>query len=121
MHPIKVGERVVLKNIFFEFNKFDLKDESKVELRKVISFLNKNPKLNVEIGGHTDNVGGKAYNLQLSEKRAKSVMDYLTTNGISVSRLSFKGYGDSIPVADNTTDAGRAQNRRTEFKILSVN
>lgn len=120
MHPIKVGERVVLKNIFFEFNKFDLKDESKVELRKVIAFLNKNPTLNVEIGGHTDNVGGKAYNLQLSEKRAKSVMDYLVTNGIPISRLSSKGYGDSLPVADNTTDAGRAQNRRTEFKIVSV-
>jgi outer membrane protein OmpA-like peptidoglycan-associated protein len=121
LKPIKVGETVVLKNIFFEFNKFDLKEESKVELNKMSAFLTKNSKINVEIGGHTDNVGGKAYNQQLSEKRAKAVMDYLIANGIAAGRLSSKGYGDTAPVADNATDTGRALNRRTEFKIISVN
>ncbi|MFM2208105.1 MAG: hypothetical protein RL213_2080 [Bacteroidota bacterium] len=120
MKPIKVGEAVVLKNIFFDFNKADLKEESKVELNKMVAFLNKNPKLNVEIGGHTDNVGGKAYNQGLSERRARSVMDYLISGGIASGRLSSKGYGDNIPVADNATESGRAQNRRTEFKIVSI-
>lgn len=120
LKPIKVGEAVVLKNIFFDFNKADLKEESKVELNKMVAFLNRNPKLNVEIGGHTDNVGGKTYNQALSEKRAKSVLDYLAANGISGSRLSSKGYGDNQPIADNTTETGRAQNRRTEFKIVSI-
>lgn len=121
LKPIKVGETVVLKNIFFEFNKYDLKEESKAELAKVIAFMNKNQKIGVEIGGHTDNVGKKEYNQQLSEKRSRAVYDYLVQNGISATRLQFKGYGDTIPIADNATDAGRAQNRRTEFKIVSVN
>jgi outer membrane protein OmpA-like peptidoglycan-associated protein len=86
----------------------------------MVAFLNKNPKLNVEIGGHTDNVGGKAYNQGLSERRARSVMDYLISGGIASGRLSSKGYGDNIPVADNATESGRAQNRRTEFKIVSI-
>lgn len=111
----------MLKNIFFDFNKAELKDESKVELDKVVAFLKKNPSLRIEIGGHTDNVGGKAYNVQLSEKRAASVSAYVTSHGISADRLTNKGYGDSLPVADNNSDAGRAQNRRTEFKIISMN
>lgn len=121
LKPIKVGETVVLKNIFFDFNKFDLKDESKTELNKVVAFLTKNPKINIEIGGHTDNVGGKTYNQQLSEKRSKAVMDYLIGHGIAASRLSNKGYGDTAPMADNASESGRAQNRRTEFKIIAVN
>jgi outer membrane protein OmpA-like peptidoglycan-associated protein len=121
MKPIKVGQSVVLKNIFYDFDKYDLKDESMAELGKLISFLNKNPKIRIEVGGHTDNVGGKQYNQQLSEKRAKSVYDYLIQKGIASTRLEFKGYGDTKAVADNSTDAGRSQNRRTEFTILSVN
>lgn len=121
LKPIKVGETVVLKNIFFDFNKAELKDESKVELDKVVAFMKKNPSLRIEIGGHTDNIGGKAYNLQLSEKRAASVSTYVTSHGISADRLTNKGYGDAMPVADNTSESGRAQNRRTEFKIISLN
>lgn len=120
MKPIKVGASVVLKNIFFEFNKYDLKDESKTELGKLIVFLNKNQGIHIEISGHTDNIGGKQYNQQLSESRSKSVYDYLIQNGISADRLHFKGYGDTMPIADNSTDQGRAQNRRTEFTILSM-
>ena len=112
---------MVLKNIFYDFDKFDLKDESMAELGKLISFLNKNPKIKIEVGGHTDNVGGKQYNQQLSEKRSKAVYDYLVQKGIAIARLEFKGYGDAKPVADNTTEQGRSQNRRTEFTIMSVN
>ena len=118
---LKDGQSVVLKNIFYDFDKFDLKDESMAELGKLISFLNKNPKIKIEVGGHTDNVGGKQYNQQLSEKRSKAVYDYLVQKGIAIARLEFKGYGDAKPVADNTTEQGRSQNRRTEFTIMSVN
>ncbi|HQV99655.1 MAG TPA: OmpA family protein [Bacteroidia bacterium] len=120
MKPIKAGQSIVLKNIFYETDKFDLKDESKTELTKLMDFLNKNPKVHFEISGHTDNVGSKPYNQTLSEKRAKTVYDYLIAAGIPAQRLSSKGYGDTKPISDNTTDAGRSQNRRTEFLITSV-
>ena len=117
MKPIKVGEVVVLRNIFFETDKYDLKNESKVELDKLTSLLKKNPLLKIEISGHTDNVGNEKYNLTLSENRARIVSEYLTTNGIAKTRLSFKGYGMSKAVDNNNTEEGRANNRRTEFKV----
>ncbi len=120
MKPIKAGESMVLKNIFFDTDKFDLKDASKIELNKLISFLNKNPKIKFEVSGHTDNVGTVPYNQVLSERRAKSVFSYLLANGINAERMISKGYGDSKPIADNKTESGRAQNRRTEFKIVSA-
>ena len=82
MKPIKAGEHVVLNNIFYATNAYDLKDESKVELNKLAAFMNKNPKVKIEISGHTDNVGSKPSNQVLSEKRAKSVFDYLVAHGI---------------------------------------
>ena len=121
MKPIKAGESIVLKNIFFETDKFDLKDESKVELNKLVTFLTKNPKISFEISGHTDNVGTKPYNQTLSEKRAKSVYEYLLSKGITAARMTSKGFGDTKPVVENTTDKGRAQNRRTEFLVVGVN
>ena len=121
MKPIKAGESVVLNNIFYETAKYELKDESKVELNKLVAFMKANPKLKIEISGHTDNVGSKASNQILSEKRAKSVFDYLVANSIADSRLTYKGYGDTKPIAENNTEAGRAQNRRTEFMVVSVN
>jgi outer membrane protein OmpA-like peptidoglycan-associated protein len=78
-----------------------------------------NPKLKIEIGGHTDNVGTKAYNKTLSENRANSVYNYLISKGIDKTRLSYKGYDFSVPVATNDTEEGRALNRRTEFKVIS--
>lgn len=120
LNPIKAGKSIVLKNIFFETDKYELKEESMVELKKLITFLTKNPKVKFEISGHTDNVGGKAYNQNLSERRAKSVYDYLVANGVAASRITSAGYGDTKPVAENTTAFGRAQNRRTEFTIVSV-
>ncbi len=120
MVPIKKGARVVLNNIFFETNKYDLKNESKVELNKLIDFLNNNKNVAIEIGGHTDNTGGRDLNVKLSDNRAKSVYNYLIQNGIDASRLSYKGYADDEPIASNETIKGRAKNRRTEFKIVEI-
>ncbi|MDR3329580.1 MAG: OmpA family protein [Prevotellaceae bacterium] len=113
-----VGAKVALRNIFFETGKAMLTDESISELNRVVDLLNGLPKLSIEISGYTDNVGQTAFNQHLSEARAKSVVDYLTLKGISAARLTYVGYGSEFPLADNSTSAGRAQNRRTEFKIL---
>jgi outer membrane protein OmpA-like peptidoglycan-associated protein len=118
LQPIDTGTIVVLKNIFFETGKFNLKDESKAELRSVIEFLNYNKNLKIELRGHTDNVGDDKSNLTLSQNRAKSVYEYLVANGIPKERLAYKGYGETIPVATNETPEGREQNRRTEFKVI---
>jgi len=109
---------MVLKNIFFDTDSFRLKKESFAELNTLVELLEKNPGLKVEIGGHTDNVGTEEYNLTLSEKRAESVYDFLVKKGIEKGRLRFKGYGFSEPIAENSTEEGRARNRRTEIKVL---
>ncbi len=119
LHSIKEGEIVVLKNVFFETASSELKDESKVELNKLVTFMVKNPGIKIEIGGHTDNVGDKKSNIALSDGRGKAVYNFLVTNNVSSDRLSYKGYSDTMPVADNTTPEGRALNRRTEFKVIS--
>ncbi len=116
--PIKAGEKVVLKNIFFETASYTLKEESKIELQKLKSFLLLNSTVSIEIGGHTDNVGDKKSNQILSENRAKAVYDFLIANEITKERLSFKGFGDTMPIDDNSTDKGKANNRRTEFMIV---
>ena len=121
LKPIRVGQSIVLKNIFYEVDKYDLQNESEAELGKIISFMKKNPAVKVEIGGHTDNTGSKEHNQQLSENRAKNVYDHLIQNGADASHLVYKGYSDSKPIAVNSTEAGRAQNRRTEFMIVAVN
>ena len=120
LKPIKAGQSVVLRNIFYETDKYDLKDESHAELNKMIAFMKKNPKVKVEVSGHTDNTGSKPHNQELSENRAKAVVDYLVNNGVDKSRITFKGYADTKPIATNATEAGKAQNRRTEFTIVSV-
>ncbi|MCB9361581.1 MAG: PD40 domain-containing protein [Flavobacteriales bacterium] len=119
MHKIKVGQSVVLKNVFFETAKFDLKTRSEIELDKLVDFLNKNEKLKIELSGHTDNIGDTKMNQTLSENRSKAVFDYLVKKGIDTMRLTTKGYGDTQPIATNDTDAGRAENRRTEFKVIA--
>ncbi len=117
LQPIRKGETVVLKNIFFDHDQYTFKPESMVELKRLASLLKENPTMKIEIGGHTDNTGTRKYNETLSENRAKAVLDFLYTQGISPARLSCKGYADLVPIADNKTEEGRAQNRRTEFKI----
>jgi outer membrane protein OmpA-like peptidoglycan-associated protein len=119
LKPIQKDQTMVLNNILFDFDKSTLRPESYVELEKLYKFLIENPNLIIEIGGHTDNKGTKEYNLLLSEKRAKAVYDYLISKNINPSRLKYKGYGDTKPIADNTTEEGRQLNRRTEIKILN--
>lgn len=111
---------VVLNNVFFDVDKYELKPESKLELDKLVHLLKKFPFMKIEIGGHTDNTGDKTHNKNLSQNRAASVKAYLVSKGIEAFRLTATGYGDSKPVADNRTAEGRAQNRRTVFRVLSV-
>jgi len=120
LKPIKEGSAVVLKNIFFETGSFELKIWSRTELDKLTAFLMENESVKIEISGHTDNQGGEELNQKLSENRAKSVKEYLLNNSIVSTRLVYKGYGESKPIDSNETDEGRANNRRTEFKILEV-
>ncbi|MDR2979287.1 MAG: OmpA family protein [Bacteroidales bacterium] len=119
LQKAEVGSTFILRNIFFDFAKSDLQKESGVELDNLVDYLKKNPTINIEIGGHTDNQGGDEYNLNLSLDRAKSVYNYLIRKDIPASRLSYKGYGKNSPIAPNDTEEGRAINRRTEFKIVS--
>jgi outer membrane protein OmpA-like peptidoglycan-associated protein len=119
LEPIEIGNKVILNNIFFDTNKFDLKPESITELQQLVDFLTLNPTLHIEISGHTDDVGGDASNQALSENRAKAVYQYLISNKIPAERLVYKGYGKTQPIAPNTTDEGRQKNRRTEFKIIA--
>lgn len=118
LQPIDTGSIVELKNVFFETAKFDLKPESKVELDKLVAFLNANKTMRGELSGHTDNVGDKKMNMTLSLNRAKAVLDYLVNiGGIDAKRLTFKGHGDTKPKVPNDSDVNRALNRRTEFKV----
>ncbi len=114
---IKVGETFQLNNVLFEFNKWDLLPESFEELNIVVKLLTDNPKVEIEVSGHTDNIGSEKYNLELSDKRAASVKNYLVSKGIDAKRITSKGYGKSKPIAENTTELGREQNRRVEFTI----
>jgi outer membrane protein OmpA-like peptidoglycan-associated protein len=118
LKPLVSGQVIILKNIFFETDSYTLRPESKYELDKVIDFLKANPSIQVEISGHTDNVGGAQYNLQLSAQRAESVVTYLISGGVNKTRLTYKGYGYDMPVDSNDTSEGRANNRRTELKIV---
>lgn len=119
LQPIEPGAAIILKNIFFDTNKSDLKPASITELDKVVMLLSDNPKLTIQISGHTDNVGKDADNLILSQGRAKAVTNYITSKGIDAKRLTSKGYGATKPVTKNDTEEGRAQNRRTELNVIS--
>lgn len=121
LRPIKAEAIIRLNNIFFETGKAVLLPTSQNELEGLVKILHENPGMKIEIRGHTDNVGSDANNQQLSENRAKAVVDYLTSKGITPDKLIFKGYGESTPVTTNDTEEGRAFNRRVEFKIISVN
>jgi outer membrane protein OmpA-like peptidoglycan-associated protein/tetratricopeptide (TPR) repeat protein len=130
MKKVKVGESIVLRNIFFDLDKYSLKPESKTELDRLLQLLEDNPTLVIEISGHTDTQGSAEYNQKLSDDRAKAVVDYLVAFGIARERFEHKGYGESKPqVSDaeilkmkskDQKDAAHGQNRRTEFKILKI-
>ncbi len=115
---VEEGSKVVLKNIFFDVNKSILRSESFPELERLKLFLNEYPDLNIELSGHTDNTGSYLLNKELSENRAKAVVDYLIENGISSSRLKYRGASFDEPIATNDTEEGKQLNRRVEFKIV---
>lgn len=119
LKKLEVGNTIVLKNIFFDFDKSTIRPESQGELNRLIKLLKENPSVKIELSSHTDDVGTDEYNTRLSFARSNSVVDYLISKGISPSRLIPKGYGESMPIDKNETEEGRQNNRRTEFKILS--
>jgi hypothetical protein len=119
LSPAKVGEKMLLSNVFYEVDSWELKKESILELNNLVDLLKYNKDLVVEIGGYTDSTGTDEYNLVLSGKRALSVVNYLITKGILSERLKYKGYGNTSPIGDNITTEGRKLNRRTEVKIIA--
>ena len=118
LQPIEANAEIVLKNIFFDLNKYDLKPESQVELDKVVQLMKENPALVILISGHTDDIGKATDNLILSENRAKSVVNYLQSKGIDPKRLTSKGWGNEKPLSNSKTEQARALNRRTELRVL---
>ncbi|MFN3306921.1 MAG: OmpA family protein, partial [Candidatus Kapaibacteriota bacterium] len=119
MYPIDFlverQKKVRLNNIFFDFDKYELKPESFPELNRVVKILNENPDFRIHIEGHTDSIGTNEYNLQLSRKRAEAVRNYLVAKGIATYRIAIFGFGSTIPIATNETEEGRALNRRVEI------
>jgi OOP family OmpA-OmpF porin len=121
-----IDKPIVIKNVLYDYNKADLRPESKVVLNELVTIMKDNPKIKVELGAHTDSKGRDAYNYELSQKRAQACVDYIILMGIDESRIYAKGYGESRPIAPNTlpdgkdNPDGRQLNRRTEFKVLKL-
>lgn len=120
LNPTKIGEKMLLSNVFFEIDSWQLKKESLIELNNLVTLLSDNKNLVMEIGGYTDSTGSEEYNMVLSEKRALSVVNYLIKMGISADRLQHKGYGTASSLGNNITEEGRKLNRRTEAKIINL-
>ena len=120
LQPIQLNAIMVFKNVQFEKNAFNLLNISKVELDKLVQVLVENPTIKLQINGHTDNTGNAEDNLKLSTNRAKAVVDYLISKSINPSRLSYKGFGATNPIAENSTEEGKAKNRRTEFAVIGM-
>jgi outer membrane protein OmpA-like peptidoglycan-associated protein len=119
LRKIKTGEISVLRHVFFDTGKATLQPESYDELDKFLRMMEQNMKVRIEIGGHTDNVGTHEYNIELSQKRAATVRNYLTSKGIEAKRVTAVGYGETKPIVSNDDEeGGRAINRRVEFKVL---
>ncbi len=116
--PVDLHGCSAIKPVFFEFDKYDLQRKFYADLDIVVFMLKKNPSMNIQIQGHTDNVGSPEYNMELSEKRAKAIKSYLTNKGIDAQRISIIGYGDTKNEAPNNTPSGRAQNRRAVIVVL---
>jgi OmpA-OmpF porin, OOP family len=116
--PLEVGTTIRLNNIFFDVAKATLRSESYPEIERLAELMKSNGKMQIEISGHTDNVGSDEANLKLSDERAKAVMDYLVSLGVKAERVQSKGYGETKPLGENETEEGRQLNRRVEFTIL---
>jgi outer membrane protein OmpA-like peptidoglycan-associated protein len=117
LNAVSVGSRIILRNIFFDFDQATLKKESTAELQNLLEIMTELPTLKIEISGHTDSKGSADYNKKLSERRAKAVVDYLIAKGVSPERFTHKGFGMERPLVSNDDEEGRALNRRTEFLI----
>lgn len=115
---IEVGKKTVVNNLFFDVGKSTLRPESVSELNRALKLMNDLKSLQIEVSGHTDNIGNAVSNQKLSESRAQSVVDYLISKGIDASRLKYTGYGSQYPIAGNDDEDGRQLNRRTEFRVL---
>jgi len=120
LSPIKIGEKMLLANIFYATDSWEIKEESSAELSNLAELLTDNKNVVMEIGGHTDSTGSDDHNKILSEKRALSVVSYLISKGVDKERLKSRGYGNSLPIGDNDTAEGRQLNRRTEAKVLDI-
>jgi outer membrane protein OmpA-like peptidoglycan-associated protein len=118
LKKLEVGGQYTLNDIFFASNSYEINDTIKTVLDEFKEYLRENPKISVALQGHTDNVGNPEANMLLSENRAKAVYDYLSAS-IEKTRLSYKGFGETKPIADNDTQQGRAKNRRTVFVVIS--
>lgn len=118
IEKIEIDSAIVLKNIYFEFNKSDLLPQSYFEINKLYRLMINNPSVRIKLEGHTDNIGGYGFNLQLSVRRAESVVRYLIEQGINPDRLEFAGFSYTFPLASNETAEGREENRRVVFKII---
>ncbi|ULQ57331.1 OmpA family protein [Flavihumibacter rivuli] len=116
--PIEIGQVFRLNNVFFDFDKWDLRPESFVELDRVVKFLNENPSIVIEMSAHTDSRGSDDYNFRLSDNRARSVMEYILSKGIGKDRITSQGYGETKPVVPNDSEENMQLNRRVEFKII---
>ncbi|MDP2388469.1 MAG: OmpA family protein [Bacteroidota bacterium] len=116
--PLEVGSTIRLNNIFFDFGKATLRPESFPELDRLVSYMADNKGMEIELSGHTDNVGSADANLKLSDERAKAVTEYIVAQGIKAERIKALGYGETKPVASNDNDEGKQLNRRVEFTIL---
>ena len=114
-----VQERIVLRGVLFDFDQAAIRPDARAVLDETARVLSARPSVRVAVEGHTDAEGSDAYNERLSERRARAVVDYLATAGIPRDRLDSRGFGESRPIADNTTEEGRAQNRRVELRVLS--
>jgi outer membrane protein OmpA-like peptidoglycan-associated protein len=126
LDKVEINKIFVLDNIYYDFNKYNIREDAAVQLDKLVQLLIDNPEIKIELGSHTDSIDDNSYNLQLSQRRAESAVRYIVQHGIAPDRLVAKGYGEEKPIARNTnpdgTDnpVGRQKNRRTEFKILEV-
>lgn len=112
------GDVIVLEGVTFAFDSDRITADERGTLNEAVEILRRNPDLRVEIAGHTDSVGSAEYNQGLSERRARSVVEFLVNSGVDRGRMRARGYGQAEPIADNATDAGRAQNRRVELRVL---
>jgi outer membrane protein OmpA-like peptidoglycan-associated protein len=120
LEPVELNATVRLKNIQFNSKSYTLEPVSMIELNKLVQLMNDNPSIKIQINGYTDDVGSDADNLLLSQNRSKAVVDYLISKSIDAKRLTSKGFGETKPVADNSTEEGRALNRRTEFIVTGL-